>query len=108
MKKISKLSFFDICGYGTIILLILSAFVDSLSVIFMMIIPITTMFWFLGQCAPAQETKPAAAIQKVEKVDEVKEFILYHDPKPVSGWIENAFGYVLQQVYESEIIKTKA
>lgn len=108
MKRISKLSFFDICGYGTIVLLILGAFVDSLSVIFLMLAPITMMFWFLGQCAPVQETKPAAAIQKVEKIDEVKEIVLYHDPKPVSGWLENAFGNLLLQVCESEIIKIKA
>ena len=108
MKRISKLSFYDICGYSTIILLILGAFVNSLSVIFLMLAPITMMFWLLGQCAPVQETKPAAVIQKVEKVDEVKEIILYHDPKPVSGWLENVFGNVLLQVCESEIIKIKA
>jgi hypothetical protein len=108
MKKISELSFYDICGYGTIVLLILGAFVDSLSVIFLMLSPITMMFWILGQCAPVQETKPAAAIQKVEKNNEVKEIVLYHDTKPVSGWLENAFGNLLLQVCESEIIKIKA
>lgn len=108
MKRISKLSFFDICGYGTIVLLILGAFVDSLSVIFLMLAPITLMFWFLGQCAPVQEAKPAAVLQKAETVEEVKEIVLYHDPKPISGWLENAFGNVLLQVCESEMIKFKA
>lgn len=108
MKRISNLSFYGICGYSTIILLILGAFADSLSVIFLMLAPITMMFWLLGQCAHVQEAKPAAVIQKVEKVNEVKEIIIYHDPKPISGWLENAFGNLLLQVYESEIINIKA
>ena len=108
MKRISKLSFYDICGYSTIILLILGVFVESLSVIFLMFTPITMMFWFLGQCAPVQETKPAAVIQKVEKVDEVKEIVLYHDTKPVSGWLEKIFSHILIQINESEIAKSNA
>lgn len=108
MKRISRLSFYDICGYGTIVLLILGAFVDSLSVIFLMLVPITMMFWFLGQCAPVQETKPAAALQKAESVEEVKEIILYQESKPISGWLENVFGNLLLQVCESEMIKFKA
>lgn len=108
MKRISRLSFCDVCGYGTIVLLILGAFADSLSVIFLMPVPITMMIWAFGQCAPVQETKHAAAIQKAEKVDEVKEIILYHDPKPVSGWLEDAFGNLLMQICESETIKINA
>lgn len=108
MKRISKLSFFQICGFGTIILLVLGAFADSLSVIFLMPVPITMMIWAFGQCVPVQETRPATAIQKAEKVDEVKEIILYHDPKPVSGWLEDAFGNLLMQICESETIKINA
>lgn len=108
MKRISRLSFYDICGYSTIVLLILGAFAESLSVIFLMPVPITMMIWFLGQCAPVQETKPAAALQKAESVEEVKEIILYQESKPISGWLENAFGNLLLQVCESEMIKFKA
>lgn len=103
-----RISFYDICGYVTVILLILGAFADSLSVFFLMPVPITMLFWAFGQCTPVQETKPAAALQKAESVEELKEIILYQESKPISGWLENVFGNLLLQVCESEMIKFKA